>query len=139
MKKIPFLIGFSIIVVGAILFPIYQLAGASILYQQKDILLYVGASLVIIGAVVAAIGGLYPVRIFKKREIPMIEVTDERHLSKQLKANSRVVALFYSSWCPFCRSFLTVFNKQIGKLGSVVFMRVKVDEDENPLWETLQD
>jgi hypothetical protein len=44
MKKIPFLIGFSIIIFGAILFAISQLAGESILYQQ-DILLYIGASL----------------------------------------------------------------------------------------------
>jgi thioredoxin 1 len=68
----------------------------------------------------------------------MIEVTDERDLAKQLKANPKVVALFYASWCPFCRSFLTVFNKhaQNPGLGSAVFMRVKIDEDENPLWET---
>jgi thioredoxin-like negative regulator of GroEL len=68
----------------------------------------------------------------------VIEVTDERDLAKQLKANQKVVALFHSSWCPFCRSFLSVFNKhaQNPGSGSAVFMRVKIDEDENPMWES---
>jgi thioredoxin 1 len=66
----------------------------------------------------------------------MIEVTDEGDLAKQLKANPAVVALFYASWCPFCRSFISTFNKHAGKIGSAVFIRVKIDEDENPMWET---
>ena len=66
----------------------------------------------------------------------MSEVTDERDLAKQLKANPHVVALFYASWCPFCRSFLSVFNKHAEKPNSALFIRVKIDEDENPLWET---
>jgi len=66
----------------------------------------------------------------------VIEVSDEKSVMNQLKANSRVVALFYASWCPFCRSFLSVFNKHAEKDRSAVFMRVKIDEDENPMWET---
>ena len=66
----------------------------------------------------------------------MIEITDKRDLAKQLKANPKVVALFYASWCPFCRSFLSVFNKRAEKQGSALFMCVKIDKDENPLWET---
>jgi thioredoxin 1 len=65
----------------------------------------------------------------------MIEVTDEDALNKQLKANCKVVALFYASWCPFCRSLLPVFNGKALKDNSTVFMRVKIDDDENPLWE----
>ncbi len=68
--------------------------------------------------------------------ILLIEVSDENQLNKQLKANPKVVALFYASWCPFCRNFLSVFNKHAEKDNSAVFMRVKIDEDENPLWET---
>lgn len=66
----------------------------------------------------------------------MIEVSNERDLEKQLKSNPKIFALFYASWCPFCRSFLPVFNKHEEKQGSAQFMRVKIDEDENPLWET---
>ena len=65
----------------------------------------------------------------------MIEVTDEGDLAKQLKATPVVVALFYASWCPFCRNFISVFNKHAGKTDSAVFIRVKIDEDENPIWE----
>lgn len=65
----------------------------------------------------------------------MIEVEDKADLDVQLARNERVVALFYASWCPFCRSFLSVFNKYSQKEGSAVFLKVRIDEDENPLWE----
>jgi thioredoxin 1 len=65
----------------------------------------------------------------------MIEVTDKKDLTAQLAQNGRAVALFYASWCPFCRSFLSVFNKQAHKESSALFLKVRIDEDENPLWE----
>ncbi|MCW4009027.1 MAG: thioredoxin family protein [Candidatus Bathyarchaeota archaeon] len=68
----------------------------------------------------------------------MIEVTNESALAKQLKEKPDVVALFYSSWCPFCRSFLSTFNKYAKKQGDAEFIRVKIEEDENPLWENYQ-
>jgi thioredoxin 1 len=66
----------------------------------------------------------------------MIEVTNQEGLTKQLKTNPKVIALFYASWCPFCRSFLSVFNKQAQSPGKATYMRVQIDEDENPMWET---
>jgi thioredoxin 1 len=66
----------------------------------------------------------------------MIEVEDKSDLAEQLRANPNTVALFYASWCPFCKSFISIFNKYAGKTGSSVFIRVKIDEDENPIWET---
>lgn len=65
----------------------------------------------------------------------MFEVTDENTLMKHLKSNTKVVALFYASWCPFCRTFLSTFSKHAENDRSAAFMRVKIDEDENPLWE----
>jgi thioredoxin 1 len=65
----------------------------------------------------------------------MIEVTSKSELASQLKANEKVVALFYASWCPFCRRFFTVFDKYAQKAGSKVFLKVNVDDEENPLWE----
>ena len=38
-------------------------------------------------------------------------VGNEAHLVKILKAKNRVIALFYASWCPFCKKFLPVFKK----------------------------
>ena len=66
----------------------------------------------------------------------MIEVTSEQDLDKHLASNSRVLALFYASWCPFCRSFVGVFNKHAQNPGRDVCIKVRVDDDENPLWET---
>jgi len=43
--------------------------------------------------------------------------------------------LFYASWCPFCRSFLPVFKKYAQTPSDALFIQVKIDEDENPLWE----
>ena len=64
----------------------------------------------------------------------MIEVSNESDLACQLKAHKKVVALFYASWCPFCISFLPVFSKN-DQEDSNEFLRVKVDDYSNPLWE----
>jgi thioredoxin 1 len=66
----------------------------------------------------------------------MIELSEEAALRKQLKTNTKVVALFYASWCPFCRSFLSVFVKHAERDKTGMFLRVKIDEDENLMWET---
>jgi len=68
----------------------------------------------------------------------MIEVKDEQSLASQLVANKNrdVIVLFYSTWCPYCRSFQPVFNKYSENPGSAVYMKVPIDEDENPMWET---
>jgi len=65
----------------------------------------------------------------------MIEVNDKRTLERQLKENKRVLALFYASWCPFCRSFLSVFDRNAAKQGFNLAIRVKVDDYDNPLWD----
>jgi thiol-disulfide isomerase/thioredoxin len=41
----------------------------------------------------------------------MIEITSQPQLQQQLTANPKLLALFHASWCPFCRAFLTTFNK----------------------------
>jgi thioredoxin 1 len=66
----------------------------------------------------------------------MIEVDDKGGLESQLKKNKRVLALFYGSWCPFCRSFLPVFDRNAAKQSFFNFaIRVKVDDYDNPLWD----
>jgi thioredoxin-like negative regulator of GroEL len=64
----------------------------------------------------------------------MIEITQQSQLNKETTQNPRVFALFHASWCPFCRNFLSVFNKYAQKTASGVFLRVKIDEDDNPMW-----
>jgi len=65
----------------------------------------------------------------------MIEVSNKYDLESQLKKGKRVLALFYASWCPFCRNFLPAFDKNYSKYGFNLILRVKVDDDDNPLWE----
>ena len=65
----------------------------------------------------------------------MIEVSNKSDLERQLKKSKRVLALFYASWCPFCRRFLPAFDKKYSKYSFNLVLRVKVDDDDNPLWE----
>ena len=65
----------------------------------------------------------------------MIEVSSKCEFENQLKESKRVLALFYASWCPFCRSFLPVFAKNVSGKDSYLVLRVKVDDYDNPLWE----
>ena len=65
----------------------------------------------------------------------MREASNKIDLENQLKKSKTVLALFYSSWCLFCRSFLPVFAKNALKTDSLLVLRVKVDDYDNPLWE----
>jgi thioredoxin 1 len=65
----------------------------------------------------------------------MIEVDNDQGLNDQLKKHIKVVAFFCASWCPFCDLFTPVFEKHSSINTSVKFIRVYVDEDNNPLWE----
>ena len=65
----------------------------------------------------------------------MLEVSSKRDLERQLKENKRILALFYASWCPYCRSFLPVFDKNTSNRGFDFILRVRVDDYDNPLWD----
>jgi thioredoxin 1 len=65
----------------------------------------------------------------------MIEVSNERDLESHLQNNKRVLALFYTSWCPYCRIFLSVFDRNSSKRGFNLVLRVRVDNYNNPLWD----
>jgi thioredoxin 1 len=65
----------------------------------------------------------------------MIEVSKKRDLESHLQNNSRVLALFYASWCPYCRIFLPVFDRNSSKRSFNLVLRVRVDDYDNPLWD----
>jgi thioredoxin 1 len=63
------------------------------------------------------------------------EVSEKSELDLILKENKQVLALFCSSWCPFCRSFFPAFNKGITKYSFERVIRVYLEDYDNPLWE----
>jgi thioredoxin-like negative regulator of GroEL len=65
----------------------------------------------------------------------MIKVGDKEALNALLQQNRRVLVLFCASWCPFCRSFFSVFNKRVAKYSFDSTVRAYIDDDDNPLWE----
>ena len=65
----------------------------------------------------------------------MTKITTKRELQEQLRQSGKVLALFYASWCPFCRNFLPIFTKHAQHINSAVCIRVRIDENENPLWD----
>jgi thioredoxin-like negative regulator of GroEL len=65
----------------------------------------------------------------------MIEVDNKHDLEKQVKKNKRALVLFYASWCPYCRSFLATFDKNILKHNFECALRVNMDDYDNPLWD----
>ncbi len=50
-------------------------------------------------------------------------------------ANSLI--LFYADWCHYCKSFIPIFESSIKNLGDnkIIIGGVKLNEDENPLWD----
>lgn len=65
----------------------------------------------------------------------MIEVDNRQDLNSELKQNKRVLALFYASWCPYCRSFVPVFERKTSGFGSGKVLHVLLDDYGNPLWD----
>src|SRR4030067_1910397 len=65
----------------------------------------------------------------------MIKVTDKKTLDALLQQNSRVLVLLSASWCPFCRSFFSVFDKRVAKYSFDSTVRAYIDDYDNPLWE----
>ncbi len=49
--------------------------------------------------------------------------------------HSKVIALFYESYYPFCRRFLPVFYNYAQQVNSATFMSISMDDYDNPLWE----
>jgi thioredoxin 1 len=65
----------------------------------------------------------------------MKKVNSKTDLDTQLSKNKSVLAIFYSSWCPYCVRFLPAFNEQIGESRFENVVHVILDDDDNPLWD----
>ncbi len=65
----------------------------------------------------------------------MIKVESKEDLDAQLKANKKVLAVFTSTWCPYCNRFLPTFSKNIEGKGFQNIINVILDDDDDPLWD----
>jgi thioredoxin 1 len=65
----------------------------------------------------------------------MIEIDNKQDLNNELKKNEKVLVLFYASWCPYCVSFVPVFDEKVVNFafGSVLY--VLLNDYDNPLWD----
>ncbi|MEM2856593.1 MAG: thioredoxin family protein [Candidatus Nitrosocaldaceae archaeon] len=48
-------------------------------------------------------------------------------------SKGNVIALFYADWCPYCSAFKPIFESFKAKNCNLI--KVKLNEDENPLWD----
>ena len=65
----------------------------------------------------------------------MTEINQKADFDIQLGKNKRLLALFYTSWCPFCRRFMKIFKENSGKKMFDIILCVKLDDYSNPIWE----
>ena len=65
----------------------------------------------------------------------MIKVDNKQRLNKELERNEKVLALFYASWCPYCRMFLPAFSKDVVLLNQGTVVHVLLDDYDNPMWD----
>jgi thioredoxin 1 len=65
----------------------------------------------------------------------MKRVYNQKDLDLELKKNKQVLALFYSSWCPYCIRFVPIFDRDVNKLGIKNIVHVILDEYDDPMWD----
>lgn len=68
------------------------------------------------------------------KALAVLEVPDAESFDRDvLRADEPTVVAFWAAWCPFCRRFRPLFEKAAERGGR--FAIVRLDADENPLWE----
>jgi len=65
----------------------------------------------------------------------MIEIDNEEELNGILEKTEKVLALFYASWCPYCRNIVPAFDKKIANFTVGRVIHVLLDDYDNPLWD----
>ena len=68
----------------------------------------------------------------------MISLTPRDFTGTKLTDARNILAVFYADWCPFCRSFLTVFESAMVKKTDPLGALVDISDESNPLWETFE-
>lgn len=65
----------------------------------------------------------------------MDEIDNSVDLHSAINTNQRFIALFSASWCPFCQTFLPIFQKSHSKQKFIPILSVNLDDYDNNLWD----
>ena len=65
----------------------------------------------------------------------MIKIDNRQDLDLELKKNEHVLALFYSTWCPYCVRSVPNLVKKAESLGFKSIIHVILDDYDNQLWD----
>jgi thioredoxin 1 len=65
----------------------------------------------------------------------MIKIRSQKDLDSELKKNKKVLAIFYSSWCPYCVRFVPTFDKDAAKIGVESVIHVLLEDYDDLMWD----
>jgi thioredoxin 1 len=65
----------------------------------------------------------------------MLEVDNKADLTKHICQNKRVLALFSSTWCPYCQGFARSFDANVASYKFDLVIRVNMDDYDSLLWD----
>jgi len=68
----------------------------------------------------------------------MLTLTTKNFDGLRLIDPRNILAVFYADWCPFCRSFLELFERTMKNKADPVGAVVDISDTQNPLWETFE-
>ena len=68
----------------------------------------------------------------------MLSLKPDDFSGTRLLDSRNILAVFYASWCPFCRSFLSVFESAMVRKTDPQGAFVDISDEDNPLWETFK-
>jgi thioredoxin 1 len=66
----------------------------------------------------------------------MNQINSQKELTEQLSKHPKTLAVFFASWCPYCRNFLATVDKTLGNYGFEYILHVSLDDYDNPMWDT---
>jgi thioredoxin 1 len=66
----------------------------------------------------------------------MLSLKPDSFSGTRLLDSRDILAVFYASWCPFCRRFLTIFESAMMKQNDPQGALVDISDEDSPLWET---
>jgi thioredoxin 1 len=65
----------------------------------------------------------------------MLDLSTSDFDGTTLLDSRNILALFYATWCPFCRTFVLTFEESMQGRGNPLGALVDISDMNSPLWE----